>query len=366
MLASTFETTGILLHTTTCHGRFCRTGQGLEREKSGAWLAATLRSDWLIPSIERDCGEWCSAYAFQNSRLPFSPFSFAGYQSGLALVYAATDEVWQQMQCLSVTDSSSTTRACCACFDPSLCPFNNFEQRDSGYCGAPCGTHDDNCRQLAAACGPSVWDLAGRANEGSLAGLPLRPQDEWGRHECNVQQISRGKCELCKQPLWCESYKGGDGKGITRPHQWIDAFWRRDAGAAFGSRQCKFRPNQTDLFIDTMRLRHTKRRHLPTDWRGIHYDNANPWNEVNMYVHPGDHAQQELMFRNLIGLLYLRTSGNDDDLANVRRLHEHWRQLGRDVPMFAVNAEPLDRVEHWTPEGSVDLRQWPYGLEQLF
>ena len=69
--------------------------------------------------------------------------------------------------------------------------------------------------------------------------------------------------------------------------------------------------------------------------------------------------------RNLIGLLYLRTSGNDDDLANVRRLHEHWRQLGRDVPMFAVNAEPLDRVEHWTPEGSVDLRQWPYGLEQL-
>ena len=168
---------------------------------------------------------------------------------------------------------------------------------------------------------------------------------------------------MCKQPLWCESYKGD---GISRPHQWIDAFWRRDAGAAFGSRQCKFRPNQTDLFIDTMRLRHTKRRHLPTDWRGIHYDNANPWNEVNMYVHPGDHAQQELMFRNLIGLLYLRTSGNDDDLANVRRLHEHWRQLGRDVPMFAVNAEPLDRVEHWTPEGSVDLRQWPYGLEQLF
>ena len=43
----------------------------------------------------------------------------------------------------------------------------------------------------------------------------------------------RGKCEMCKQPLWCESYKGD---GITRPHQWIDAFWRRDAGAAFGSR----------------------------------------------------------------------------------------------------------------------------------
>ena len=364
MFASAFNTTGILLHSTTCHGFYCN---GWTQRKAGEWLQATLGSDHLVPELERDCGEWCMASSYQNPQLPFSPFSFPAYQSGVALVYAATDEVWEQVQCLSVTDSSSSTRACCACADPNLCPFNNFEQTDSGYCGAPCGDHDHTCKQLAAGCGASVWDIAGRANEGGRVGLGMRSWDEWGDQECSQEEIWGGDCGLCKRPLWCDSYR--DDWNISTAQQWMDAFWQRDGGEAFGGRQCKWKPSQRGMFIATSRLRHTERLKLPLEWGfsgGAHFDYASTWNEVNIYVHPGDNRQQRLMFRNLIGILHLRTSGNDEDLRNVRALHQHWKQLGQDVPMFAVSAEPMDKVENWGPNENVDLRDAPYNLEQIF
>ena len=307
------------------------------------------------------------ASSYQNPQLPFSPFSFPAYQSGVALVYAATDEVWEQVQCLSVTDSSSSTRACCACADPNLCPFNNFEQTDSGYCGAPCGDHDHTCKQLAAGCGASVWDIAGRANEGGRVGLGMRSWDEWGDQECSQEEIWRGDCGLCKRPLWCDSYR--DDWNISTSQQWMDAFWQRDGGEAMGGRQCKWKPSQRDMFIATSRLRHTERLKLPLEWAysgGTHFDYASTWNEVSIYVHPGDNRQKRLMFRNLIGILHLRTSGNNEDLRNVRALHQHWKQLGQDVPMFAVSAEPMDKVENWRPNENVDLRDAPYNLEQIF
>ena len=364
MFASAFSTTGILIHTTTCHGFYCN---GWTQTNAGEWLQATLGSDQLVPELERDCGEWCMASSYQNPQLPFTPFSFPAYQSGVALVYAATDEVWEQVQCLSVTDSSSSTRACCACADPNLCPFRHFEQADSGYCGAPCGDHDNTCKQLAAGCGASVWDIAGRSNEGGRVALGLRSWDEWGDQECSQEEISQGDCDLCKRPLWCESYR--DDWNISTPQQWMDAFWQRDAGNALGARQCKWKPSQRDMFIATSRLRHTERLKLPLEWGytdGTHFDYANTWNEVSIYAHPGDNRQKRLMFRNLIGILYLRTSGNDADLRNVRALHQHWKQLGQDVPMFAVSAEPMDEVDSWRPNHNVDLRDAPYNLEQIF
>jgi len=357
MFASAFSTTGILLHSTTCHDDWCR---GSARDKAFQWLEATLGSDMLVPDLERDCGEWCMAFSYQSWRLPFVPFSFEGYQSGVALVYAANNEVWGQAQCLSVTDSSSTTRACCACADPGLCPFVNFERRDSGYCGSPCGDDDHTCKQLAAGCGASVWDIVGRANEGHRwAGLGLRDWDKWGDQECSRGEISHGHCDLCKRPLWCDSYR--DGWNIESPWDWMDAFWRRDGGKAIGARQCKWKPTQRDMFIETSRLRHTERLELGEWW-----DGANLWNEVSMYVHPGDYSQKQLMFRNLIGILYLRTTGNDDALRNVRALHQHWKQQGQDVPMFAVSAEPVGAVDNWRPNKNVDLREAPYNLQQIF
>ena len=358
MFASAFSTTGILLHSTTCHGFYC---EGWTERKAGEWLQATLGSDQLVPELERDCGEWCMAFTYQNAQLPFIPFSFPAYQSGLALVYAATDEMWEEVQCLSVTDSSSSSRACCACADPNLCPFRNFEQTDSGYCGAPCSDNDHTCKQLAAGCGASVWDIAGRANEGGRVGLRLRSWDEWGDQECSQEDIWNGDCELCKRPLWCESYR--DDWSINTSQQWMDAFWQRDGGVAYGGRQCKFKPSQKDMFIATSRLRHKERLKLPVGGYG---DYASTWNEVSIYVKPGDNRQKRLMFRNLIGILHLRTSGTGRDLRNVRALHQHWKELGQDVPMFVVSAEEMEQVENWRPNHNVDLRDAPYYLEQIF
>ena len=127
-----FRTHGILLHQTTCHGWVCN------QQEANRWLDSTLASRSLPPEIETDCGKWCSATSFQHASLPFIPYSWTGVKSGIALVYEANEEVWDHVQCTSVTDSSTTTRTCCACGDPNLCPFKNFERYDSGvYRRAP-------------------------------------------------------------------------------------------------------------------------------------------------------------------------------------------------------------------------------------
>lgn len=350
---------------TTCSGRYCRPGPGLEQERAFAWLHTTLdHSHKLVPSLETDCGEWCQALSYLNPRIPLTHFSFEGYHSGIGLVYAATDEVWEAMQCLSVTDSASSTRACCTCSDPNLCPFDNFAETDTGYCSTPCSPQDHNCKQLAAGCGISVFDVSNNANKWhDVAPLPAQ---EWpSDQQCDRDRIQGGECQLCRTPLWCRDYPRGAFTGISTPQHWIDAFWRKDGGEALGSRQCKYQPDQKQLFIETMRLRFSRRATLPTDQFGQRFDHSSIWNEVNMYVDPADHQLAETMFDKLIGLVYFRSSGNSDDLDNMRKLVTHWRALGREVPAFALTSEPVDRVRYWRPDIDVRLTDEPYHIEQI-
>ena len=49
-----------------------------------------------------------------------------------------------------------------------------------------------------------------------------------------------------------------------------------------------------------------------------------------------------------------------------RALRDHWRSLGREVPILSVSAEavyPAETVTHWRPDVKVDLLQPPYRLE---
>ena len=100
-------------------------------------------------------------------------------------------------------------------------------------------------------------------------------------------------------------------------------------------------------------------------------DHAQTWNEVNFNVSPRDSAPDadgELardLWEGLVGLLYVRTSGNDADLANLRRLRDHWKSLGREVPLFAVNAEVIETVRYWRPDVKIDLARPPYNLTEL-
>jgi hypothetical protein len=73
----------------------------------------------------------------------------------------------------------------------------------------------------------------------------------------------------------------------------------------------------------------------------------------------------------LIGLVYVRTAGNEDELHRLRALQAHWMALGYTVPLFAVNAEPVSAsepgrtVRFWNPNEPVDLERPPYSLQQL-
>jgi len=332
---------------TTCHGRFCK------YEQAFRWFHDTLGSDVLPPELETDCGKWCSATTFLHQDLPFVAFSFEGSHSGLGLVYAANDEVWDEVQCAAVTDSSTTTRACCACSDPFLCPFHNFPRDDAGYCGTPCQPYDTNCKRLAAGCGASVFDVS----------------HNWGTQRCNEHQIRSGQCDLCKQPLWCDDPGNsfGFGGGVKEGADWMRLFNKEDGGKAVGSRQCKWKSSQKQTFIDTMRLRYASRMQQGG------FDFCNLWNEVNFYVGPGDGGLKHKLWKNLIGLLYIRTSGDVDDWNRMHELQRHFAGLGVVLPMFAINGEglvkksdggpPVEVTEWWDPNIQVDILSPPYNLE---
>ena len=182
------RTHGLLLKTSTCHGRYCMSNWN--REAAFEWLGRTLQDRRLPPSVENDCGEWCSAFAFVHEDIPFvsaarassrapekhtrtrckrthtsrqracasrephltfllplrarhslfptlpvcvlrplwlqTHFSHSGYLSGLTMVFDASPDLWENhVQCLSTTDSFSSMRSCCACFDPHFCTFEN-------------------------------------------------------------------------------------------------------------------------------------------------------------------------------------------------------------------------------------------------
>jgi len=61
----------------------------------------------------------------------------------------------------------------------------------------------------------------------------------------------------------------------------------------------------------------------------------------------------------------VRTVGDETDLANLRQLRAHWATLGRNVPLFAVSAEPVDAIVHWAPDRRLDLVNRPYELRIL-
>jgi hypothetical protein len=86
-----------------------------------------------------------------------------------------------------------------------------------------------------------------------------------------------------------------------------------------------------------------------------------------MYVDGGG-VLASALWDHLIALLYIRTAGSDEDYANIVALRDHWRSLGREVPILGVSAEevyPAERVSNWSPDVKVDLLQPPYRLELI-
>eukprot|EP00966_Prymnesium_polylepis_P108735 2517414-Prymnesium_polylepis.2 len=167
------------------------------------------------------------------------------------------------------------------------------------------------------------------------------------------------------EPLWCDDPSPfGYHGSISNAEDWMRKFYHQD-GPPFvheqGVRQCKWKRSQKDKFIDTMRAHYIQRK-----WEGLNeWYFGTLWNEVNLYVGPGDGGVEQIMWDSLIGLVFVRNTGNADDLGNMRELAAHIKTLGRDVPMFAINAG-MDCLKWWDQDVTMDLLAAPYNLEQIF
>lgn len=189
----------------------------------------------------------------------------------MALVYAADEELWDHVQCASVLDSNSANRACCACFEPQFCPIQGLSQHDSGYCFQAC--HPDNgdmtrCKQLAAGCSVNIMTA-------------MNEDFGDGQSRCNADDVQNGECRYCQHPQWCEDVEQHGfafGGRTDTPWKWMELFYKK---WFTNTRQCKYKPSQKRLFIETARQYHKRRRWDPDM-------EANVENEVNMYVGPGE------------------------------------------------------------------------------
>jgi len=365
-----FRTHGWLTKVTGCHGQFC---QGNTIQQAHAWLWNAKESDQIPPNVENDCGDRCAALAFLHSSLPVTPFSWSGYMSGLMLVFEAPEPLWRHVQCMGVIDAFPSTRVCCPCVDGYNCPYGGgFPHQESTYCGsAPCQT--DTCKQLAAGCGVSLFDLAGKANGGDGSNRVGRwGETSWAGHECSQWQVRSGQCGACTLPYWCSDNStaaanhaatvGGLYGTINTPEQWVDAFYDRDGGRAYGARQCRWQRSQKEQFIDTMRLR--MRQRVTTRWP--FFDHANPWNEVNFYVDEQGELGRTL-WQSLLGLVWVRTAGNAWERRWMLELAANWRRLGHDVPTFEMSAEDVNgNIWNWQDGAEVDLTSEPFNLVEIF
>jgi len=349
-----FEANGIFMHVTTCWGMLCP-------ENHDAHFNAILAKKALPPPLERDCGVWCSAFTYLDKRIPFMRMTFPYYEAHVAFVYDANPEVWQKMMCAAVADSSSTTRSCCACYDERFCPFppwSDISQEDSGYCNnGACRDDDENCKQLAAGCGVSVWTASS--------------EEQWG--QCNEESISSGTCAMCKQPLWCDDGVNPFGYGATGGIKDANAWWKefgRSDGAGnwggerdwarqfFGARQCKWKRTQQQQFVDTVRLASNKYK-----TEGYSRDDPGMWNEVNMYYGPEDTHTEDVMWRNLLGIVYLH-DGEDIDRERMFQLKDHFTALGHTVPMFSMFMDPWGDLTHWDLNTDIDITGPRYQLAE--
>ena len=96
--------------------------------------------------------------------------------------------------------------------------------------------------------------------------------------------------------------------------------------------------------------------------------------QVNFYVSDNDNVLKHVLWKNLLGLLYLRTSGEPEDLGRIRDLAWKFASLGAEVPIFAANADGMhlfegiwEQMQWWDPNPGavVNLQVSPYNLEQI-
>ena len=172
--------------------------------------------------------------------------------------------------------------------------------------------------------------------------------------ECSSASVANDECEGCKQPFWCTDH------GINRGDDWIDAYFY-DEDKDF--RQCRWRPSELEQMIDAS-MEVYKRR-----WDFFYWGD---WNEVNVYVGPGNGGVHTTFFETLVALVVWRFEGADtlEAVSQMKSLQRHLCALGKRVPIISVDPVLVNEdgeTDKWSAGTSKPLLNsgWPYYMELI-
>ena len=248
-----------------------------------------------------------------------------------SLWFEATAQAWSKVQCMTVTDASSQHRVCCA---------EHYHE----YCG----------RHVCPAAGST--ELASEECKLRSAGCNQHTDDAG----CDERSVGSGSCGGCKRRDWCT-----DG-GIHDGGDWMRTYFsdRDSAGdKTYDHRQCHYRPSERQRFLSSVAALATTRHD------GYKQDD---WNEVNMYLGPGDGGANRVFLSALRALVVWRTlnaRSRQRDLNDMLRLQAHLDSLGKHVPIIGVRPAAFNSAaarRHWTPGRPLGLSSAaPYALELL-
>ena len=346
-LQQVFEQSGLLVHSLAS----INDNWGLDH----TWLRQTLQATSLRQVRARtDCGPYCSAYSLLLPSLPLMAFGW--YGAGAALLFEASEKVWQHAQCAAVVDSNSANRACCSCWEPEFCPFDVLKQAPydpGGYCQAAKPATD-------ASVEGSVPEVIKALRAG--CGHNLRALNAAG--ECDGASVRGGTCSACGRPAFCDDVGGAEYTMAT----WMRSHFH--GGGALQDEQCKWRREQRSAFVATASSFSAALHAAPKSLRPQSPPSFH--NEVNLYIGgPGDGGASLDLMEALVGLVSIRNfagSSRGSELETLQQLASHLRALGKNIDVFELTIDEFGE-EHgfqwWRPGEAIDLRAPPYSLTQV-
>jgi hypothetical protein len=322
-----------------------------DTELPWAQEATLCRTERSFP-IETDCGEFCSAYSILRCDLPLVVYSTSLYVLSCGLVYSAAG-LWPYVTCMSVVDSNSVNRVCCSCQEEESCLLSGvgFRVGNPLYCDEACrkGTSgqesteeemdEQRCKELRTGCGIHVADI-----------------QNWppGR-TCSREDVVNGGCSLCRKPLWCSS--DDIGRAEESPMAWMKSYYENLAHV----RQCKWKPEDAETFIDTARLFYSSYKHSPDP------DIAALNTEINIYVEQSSDEEHASFLESWLGWIFNASTGTEEELHRLYAMREEvGARTGLKRPIFWMHMEKPLSLEKWDENAPcIDLEAPPYNMRVI-
>jgi hypothetical protein len=314
-------------------------------------------------SIDRDCGDSCSAWSLQRKDLPFIVFLKFDFNEpkgwgdqGIGYISDVV-KLAPKIVAMAPVDSNSVNRQCCTPGDFWSRPAgfrDSHGQSNAHYCPGSCPKGDRDCQAFRAGGAANIWDLM-----------------TWGEEGCGTaSEIQGGKCDQCRlghrgAPYWCDN----SGIGVESAEDWMRLYGDDTSLRNFNTliaRQCKFRQEQWDTWIASIKLLHKTCLQNPgcpnyeccqaavSKWGTIE---TYLENEVNLYFDPHEaKPDQELWTDAINGVFYLDMGDNKGAYKKTKArtlaaamVREYNEKHTKQIKLYRAIAELPGNVTRWQP-----------------